>query len=53
MSPSHEESLRGGDEKISIYLFVETLRDKDAREIAATLTEISERHAMGTRADLR
>ena len=46
LSPSHEESLRGGDEKISICLFVETLREKDAREIAATLTGISERHAM-------
>ena len=43
---SQMESLRGGDDKISICLFVETLREKDAREIAATLTEISERHAM-------
>jgi len=37
--PSDEEQLRGGDDRIAACLFVETLREADAREAAQALTE--------------
>jgi hypothetical protein len=37
--PSDEEKLRGGDDRIVACLFVETLRDADARAAAQTITE--------------